>query len=223
MNRMKKPIAAAAVLFGLAFFVPRLQSAPLPDYVADFRKAAMGDATALDRAMKADEAALSADPKDAQAEVWHGVGLMMRSKALADGGDYEQAGQVFEQGVHETDVAAALSPDDPRVLLPRGTSVLRATLFLPQQDSTTELLRSGLDNYLRSVDKVTGEMHNRVLYGIADAYFRLGQTDQAKKYFERVAEEAKGTGYAANAKTWLNTKWLSREQEICAGCDTESH
>lgn len=220
MLSFRTVLMVVVTLLDVAFFARALHCAELPGYVQDFRKGAAGDTTALDQGLKATEAALAANPKDAEAEVWHGVGLAIRSKGLFDNGEYQNGSKVFDQSLHDMDAAAALAPGEPRILIPRGATLLQATLFMPAGDATTDLLHSALNNYLQVVDRVHGLTLDRVLYGIADAYSRLGQPDQATKYFERVAAEAKGTGYAQNARVWLTTKTLTRDQELCNTCET---
>lgn len=221
MCRFRVLLMIGVTLLDAAFMAQCLKAAEPPAYIQELRKGTAGDNAALDQGLNDSEAALTADPKDAQAQVWHGIGLMLKCRNVVASGDNDEAVQLFGQALKEMDAAVAEAPDDPRILLPRGSTVLHASIAMPPGEEADELLRSGLDNYLKCVGKVQGVLLDRVLYGIADAYARLGQTEQATKYFERVAAEAKGTGYERNARVWLTTKSLTPEQSMCDACDAK--
>src|SRR2546430_14863382 len=84
----------------------------------DFFSGFAGNKEALARGMKACEETLAANPKHAEAMVWHGAGIFFESGAAAQAKDYVRAGELYKRGVDEMSAAVALSPADIAVLIP---------------------------------------------------------------------------------------------------------
>jgi tetratricopeptide (TPR) repeat protein len=230
--RFRTFMMVAVTLLDAAFCVAILRGQNAsPDY-ASLRKQFLvgfsGDSTALAEAMKRAEEALAKDPKAAEPMVLHGAGLVYEAGEHFQSGDSQQGSQLFDKGVKQMNDAVALQPDSPAVLITRGATFLASTLRMPQNDENTAMLKQGLNDYLKSIeierprwDYLSPALRGRLLFGVADSYYRLNDTKQATGYFERTASEAKGTGFARQAALWLQTKSLSREQEMCTGCDSQ--
>ena len=58
-----------------------------------------------------------------------------------------------------------------------------------------------------------------LLFGLAEGYGRLGRPDKARMYFERLVNEAPGSGQAPRADTWLKTGVIPPVGGLgCVGC-----
>src|SRR5262245_53048849 len=125
---------AAAVLLGQNRFDMLVRT----DFFAGFS----GDRAALERAMKKTEEVLTANPKHAEAMVWHGAGRLFRSGQAAQSKDYVQAGELYRLGVDEMAAAVALAPENAGVLIPRGAALLTASQSIAG-DRGKELLKTG--------------------------------------------------------------------------------
>src|SRR5262249_30281967 len=75
------------------------------DYLVgeDYFAGLAGDQAALERAIKVCEEALAKNPKHAEALVWHGSGLMLRSRFAFQKGDIRNGAQWWERGLDEMD------------------------------------------------------------------------------------------------------------------------
>src|SRR5215472_2382702 len=80
------------------------------DYLVreDYFAGLAGDQAALERAIKVCEDALAKNPKHAEALVWHGSGLMLRSRFAFQKGDIRNGAQWWERGLDEMDQAAGI-------------------------------------------------------------------------------------------------------------------
>ncbi len=221
-------------LLDLTFVTARLHAAQDARFDTkvrnDFFAGFAGDKAALERGMKACESVLAADPKAAEALVWHGSGLMYLSGQAFQSGDQTKGMDLFIRGQEEMDRAVNLEPDNVAVLIPRGATLLQVTLFMPGNPQSKPLLEKGLTDYLKTLDLQKTYFGNlgehprgQLLFGIADANARLGNAAEAARYFERIKAELPGTEYASRADTWLNTKTLTRDQEMCIGCHVASN
>jgi len=70
-----------------------------------------------------------------------------------------------------------------------------------------------------------GSLHKRgeLLTGLADGWNRMGNTEKARAYFERVTRDLKGTAYEQKARAWLEDKSEAKAPEFfaCTGCHVE--
>src|SRR4051794_6416832 len=92
----------------------------------DFFAGFSGNKEALDRAMQKSEAVMAANPKHAEAMVWHGGGLMMLSRTAFQSGDTHKGSELFARAQKEMDDAVALEPDNVGVRIPRGAVLMAA-------------------------------------------------------------------------------------------------
>jgi ABC-type sugar transport system substrate-binding protein len=76
-----------------------------------------GNAASLEKGMKICEDALAADPKNAEALVWHGSGVLFAAGQAFRNGDQDKGGELWQRGLKEMDDAVELitSPSASRV------------------------------------------------------------------------------------------------------------
>jgi tetratricopeptide (TPR) repeat protein len=191
---------------------------------ADFFAGFAGDAVRLTRAMETCERALAENPRNAEAMVWHGSGLMAQAGMAFSRNEPARGAELWGRGLAETDAAVALSPNDVGVLIPRGAVLLQATRMMPP-DVARPLIESALHNYERVLEiqhnfqSLGDHPKGELLFGLAEGYARLGDTARARTYFERLVSDAPGSGQTPRARTWLETGSLPPLNGMtCVGC-----
>jgi hypothetical protein len=185
-----------------------------------------GDAASLQKGMTICEEILAKDPKQPEALVWHGTGLVSQSRAAFQKGDQQNGAALWQRGLDEMDQAEALAPNDLGVRIVRGSVLLIASQYLPEEASHP-LIEKGLSDYEKAYSVQGPDLAHlgthksgELMIGMADAYARLGQQDKAQQWFERIQKDLPGTPYATSAATWLQTKTLAPKQAGCLGCHT---
>ena len=221
--KLSTSLLLAGCVFVAAAVAERFDMKVRNDFFAGFA----GNSEALARGMKTCEEALAADPKNAQALVWHGAGLFFESGQAFQKGDAQKGGDLWEKGLAEMDAAVALEPDNVAVLIPRGAVLLTGSRFVPDSDRARPLIEKGVGDFERTLqlqasyfDTMGTHARGELLSGLADGYARLGDTDKAQKLFERIQADLPGSAYAKRAAKWLDTKSLSAMQMNCIGCHT---
>jgi len=86
-----------------------------------------GDTASLEKGLKICEDALAADPKNAQALVWHGSGVFFQAGQAFQKGDSQNGMELWQRGLKEMSDAVALDPDALAVVIPRGAVLLTAS------------------------------------------------------------------------------------------------
>jgi|HubBroStandDraft_2_1064218.scaffolds.fasta_scaffold297350_1 tetratricopeptide (TPR) repeat protein len=187
-----------------------------------------GDTASLQKGMTICEQILASDPKQPEALVWHGTGLVTESRAAFQKGDQQNGAALWQRGLDEMDQAAAMAPNDLGVRIVRGAVLLIASQYLAPE-AAHPLIEKGLTDYEKAysvqgpdLSRLGTHKSGELMIGIADAYARLGQPDQAQQWFERIQKELPGTPYASSAAVWLETKTLAPRQAGCLGCHTGS-
>jgi len=197
------------------------------DYLvrADFFAGAAGDDARLAHVVEICEQALEKNPNHAEARVWLGAAVLVRAGQAFQKGDMAAGGPLFDRGIKEMNDALALAPNNPGVPSPRGAVLLQATQNMPPQ-MAKPLLQSAVDNYERALeiqaptfaalgDHAKGEL----LFGLAEGYSRLGDTDTARRYFERVIADAPTSGQTPKARAWIETGSIPKTSGFsCVGC-----
>ena len=230
MKHKALKIAIAAVVAFLIGFLSSIRPAPAQERFDlkvrnDFFAGYAGDKEALARGMKACEAALAADPKNAEAMVWHGSGVLVGAQGLFAAGDSQHGMTEWMRGLQEMQAAVDLAPDNVGVRIPRGAVLLTASRYLPDAGMAKPLIVEGVSDYQRTYDLqkehfATLGTHPRgeLLMGLADGYSRLGDQEKAAAYFDEISTTLPGTAYAKRASAWKLTKSLPAEQTGCVGC-----
>jgi tetratricopeptide (TPR) repeat protein len=196
------------------------------DYVVrnDFFAGLSGNRAALDRAMTKCEEILAGNPKHAEAMVWHGAGTFYLSGVAAQSGDFLKTAELYKKGLDEMAAAVALAPDNVGVVIPRGAALLTASHSVPG-DNGKELLRMGLADYehvyqLQSArfDKLPGHARGELLFGLAEGYSRLGDAENARRWFEKLAAvDDPENGHLGQARAYLENGVVSGTVK-CVGC-----
>ena len=166
---------------------------------ADFFDGLRGDTAAMDRAMKACDEALAKNPKDPEAMVWHGAGVVGRASLAFRTGDREKGIELYTQGLAEMDAAVVLAPNHIGVRIPRGAVVLAMAPFVPEPERT-KLLERGIADYettyavqKNEFAKLTLHSREQLLYGLVDGYANLGKADKATEMFALMKRQAAGS------------------------------
>jgi tetratricopeptide (TPR) repeat protein len=186
-----------------------------------------GDAASLQKGMKICEGILAKDPKQPEALVWHGTGLISESRDAFQKGDQNGA-ELWQRGLDEMDEAATLAPNDLGVRIVRGAVLLVASQYLPAE-AAHPLIEKGVSDYEKAyavqgpdLTHLGTHKSGELMIGLADGYARLGQQDKAQQWFERIQKELPGSPYAKSAATWLETKTLAPRQAGCLSCHTSA-
>jgi len=187
-----------------------------------------GDAASLQKGMTICESILASDPKQPEALVWHGTGLVVESRQAFQKGDQQNGAAMWQRGLDEMDQAEAMAPNDLGVRILRGAVLLIASQYL-SSDAAHPLIEKGLSDYEKAYSIQGPDLKHlgthksgELMIGMADAYARLGQEDKARQWFERIQKELPGTPYSNSAATWLETKTLAPRQAGCLSCHTSA-
>ena len=198
------------------------------DYLvrADFFAGIAGDDARMQHAKTLCEDALAANPKHAEAMVWHGAILFAEAGRSFQKGDVAAGGELMQRGIKDMSDAVVLAPDNPGVLIPRAAVLIEGTKGMPPE-MARPLLESAIDNYERVLkiqepmfptlgDHAKGEL----LFGLAEGSARLGRQDKAKMYFDRLISDAPTSGQAPRAKAWMETGAIPKPANAmgCVGC-----
>lgn len=220
------------LMFILSLVLAALQTTPRPadqrfDTLvrADFFAGFAGSEARLAEGMEACERVLAGNPNHAEALVWHGSGLAFNAGTAFRKGDVKGGGELWQRGMEEMDQAVALQPDSVGVRIPRGALLLQATRTMPP-DVSRPLIEKAVGDYERVLalqasyfstlgDHPKGEL----LFGLAEGYSRLGNGEQARKYFDRLITDAPSSGQAPKAQAWVSTGTLPKSEGLgCVGC-----
>jgi hypothetical protein len=210
---------------------PKKSSERFDDLVReDFFAAMSGDLKSFNRAMKVCEDALEKDPKHAQAMVWHGSGLLYLSGQVFRTNNIPFGISLWQRGLKEMDQAVALEPQNISVLVPRGATLIPAARYTPDPAESKRLLKLGVTDYenvlrIQTPIFATLSTHSRgeLLFGLADGWFRLGDTNKSRAYLQRIVKDCAESAYAKKAESWLATSdpKVLREKSnalTCMGC-----
>ena len=184
-----------------------------------------GDSAALAKGMKICEELLAANPKNAEAMVWHGTGVYFQGINAFQKGDPQTGGQLVQSGMKEMDSAVALAPNDLGVRIPRGAFLLTVSRNVPNPAIARPLTERGVSDLEKAyelqhstLDKLGTHPKGELLLGLADGYTRLGQPEKAQPMIDRILADMKGTRYEASATLWNEKKSLPPAQAGCLGC-----
>jgi tetratricopeptide (TPR) repeat protein len=230
MKRKKWWLFLAGALAFIIGFLSTLRSAPAQQtdrfdlkVRESFFAGFAGDKEALARGMKASEELLAANPKNAEALVWHGSGLTFQSGQSFSAGDQQKGMELWTKGLKEMQTAVDLAPESAPVRIARGADLLAVSRFVTDPELVQSLVKDGVSDYERvyQIQKSyfnTLGTHPRgeLLFGIAEGYSRLGDDEKARKYFEQIRADLPDTPYAKRASTFLEAGKL--EETRCIGC-----
>lgn len=224
----RQRIIAATAAFAIGFGSALLSAPPDRfDHVVrnDFFAGFTGDEAALERAMKVSGETIAANPDHPEALVWHGAGLYFRAGNAFQSGDSAKGMELYRQAFAQMDKAVKLAPNQVGVRIPRGAALLAATAFQPMDNRVRGEIQRAVEDYQATfdiqkgyLDKLGEHSLGQLLLGLGDGYSRLGNTEQAKLYFDMLEEKLPKTEYAQRAASWKKTGKLTTEQQMCIGC-----
>jgi hypothetical protein len=181
--------------------------------------------------MKTLEDILAKNPNDPVAKVLFGTGLFARSGEAFGRGATESALTLWRSALDEMAQAVELAPENILVRARRGVVLISASRSMPPQmaQPLVELAVGDFEKVLQiREDQNTlsqNSMHQRgeLLTSLADGWSRLGNTDKARGYFERITRELKATEYEDRALAWLQGRPEATAQDFfaCSGCHKE--
>ena len=217
---MKQLLILAGIAAAVVLAADRFDKVVRQDFFLGFT----GNETALDRAMKVTEDTLAENPKHAEALVWHGAGLLYRSGKLFRAQDFQTAMPIYQQALKEMDQAVDIAPDHLGVRIPRGASLMTAARNTPDPSRARPLLERAASDFQAAydmqatyLDQIGDHPMSELLMGLADTYYRLGDENKARTYFEKLLAMGKASPHEEEAKEWLATKKLTG-QVRCVGC-----
>lgn len=193
----------------------------------DFFAGMMGDEARLNRGMKFCEEILNANPKHAEALVWHGGGLIARAAQAYTKGNSALGDSLWNRGLKEMNDAVEFEPDNMAVKI--GRSATLVGLAQSGWDSSDRQARALLLSALTDYEKVYQwqkpffsklGMHSRgeLLFGLASGWSILGEREKAERYLRLIIKEGQGTKYEREAQRWLEKAPLPVVQHDCTGC-----
>jgi tetratricopeptide (TPR) repeat protein len=211
----------------LSLFLAAGQQPQRFDYLvrADFFAGLAGDEARMAKAQDLCERTLAGNPKHPEALVWHGAILFSKAGQAFQKGDLATGGFLLQTGLKEMNDAAALAPDNPGVLIPRGAVLIEGTKAMPP-DTGRPLLESAVANYEHVLDvqaaswsTLGDHAKGELLFGLAEGSARLGRQDKARAYFERLIHDAPTSGQAPRAKQWIENGTIPKANAGgCVGC-----
>jgi hypothetical protein len=193
----------------------------------DFFAGMMGDTARLERGMRFTEEILAANPKHADALVWHGGGLLARAAQSYAKGDASAGDTFWNRGLKEMNDAVALEPDNMRVKIGRSATLigLAQSGWDPSDAEGRALLLSALSDYEKVYQwqkpffhKLSMHSRGELLFGLASGWSILGEREKALKYLRLIIAECHDTKYEREAQHWLGIKPLPVVQHDCTGC-----
>jgi tetratricopeptide (TPR) repeat protein len=184
-----------------------------------------GNTESMDRAMKAAELLMAANPNgSAEAMAWHGGALMMRAGLKFEAGDAAAGADLWARGLAEMNKAGMLEPDNPAILVPRASIWMVATRTAPPAVGA-QLLGRAVSDYERVFEMrkpvFDGEgIHKKseLLFGLADGYMRMGNQEKARFYFEKTAALGPAGGHFDQATKYLKGEKYTIQGVGCVGC-----
>lgn len=190
-----------------------------------------GNAEQFNQLMEVIEEALAANPRNARAMVSHGIGVLRRSGDAAQQGDLAKSAKMYQAGLDEMEAALQFATDETIVRIPRGSTFIAASRFMPPQ-MAKPLVEKGVADYERVLElqerdqtftKRSAHQRGELLTGLADGWSRMGDSVKARSYFERIVSELGGTVYEKRAQAWLGNKAESKSPSFfsCTGCHVE--
>lgn len=198
---------------------------------ADLMGALTGDIERMERGIRTIEALLVEDPNNPDAKVMLGNGLAARATEGFKKGDMASAAKFWQAGIDEMAEAVELAPESLFVRARRGVFMLTASRSAPPQmgKPLLELGVADFEKVLEIRDReqsfAGGSLHKRgeLLTQLADGWNRMGNTERARAYFERVTKDLKETSYEQKARAWLENKPEAKAPDFfaCTGCHVE--
>lgn len=186
------------------------------------------DREAFDRAMNLCKTKLKEKPDDSEAMVWLGSGLLFESGSIDKAGNEKKAAEAWDQGITMMHKACASAPDDINVLIPRAATLIGIGRIVKMKESERiALLNLAVYDYEHSLDlqksyfdNLSSHARGELLFGLADGWHQLNNSEKANSYFNRVIENEPDSEQAKLSKLFLEGKLspAALKNRNCAGC-----
>jgi hypothetical protein len=170
------------------------------------------------------DAALAADPDNAEALVWHGAGTFFRGGMAYRDNDRERGRLLQERGLAEMARAAALKPNHPATLVPRAAILMGAAQQVSNPAFAEPWLKTAVGDYEAVVafhraqwSSLSVHAAGELLAALAEGWDRLGDAPKSRVYLGRLVAELPGTSYASRAEAWIAAGHRT-ERLTCLGC-----
>jgi hypothetical protein len=179
----------------------------------DYFAALRGDEAALARVERVCDEVLAREPQHAEALVWKGSVLAVRSGKAYRGLSIRTGQRLWDQSLALMARARELEPGNASIMLARGQCLIHMAGFHLDRRVRRELTALGVQD-LTGVMPLIAERFPRwtpseqgeLLTTLAQGHDRLGQTEQARVLYQRVLDELPGTPHAQRAKGWMDTR-----------------
>ena len=191
----------------------------------------MGDRTRLERGIRVCEQAPRRDPRNAQALVWHGSGLVTKATWLYTAGDSARGDKMFQQGISEVNRGRDLAPNDIGVLIGRSALLvgMAQSGFDPRDEEGRKLPKSAVDDYevvlakQQSISLLSQHSRCELLFGLAAGWSRLAQAgldpaDRSRRHLDGIVPSCAGSQYESEARAWLAKPAGTFVDHNCVGC-----
>jgi tetratricopeptide (TPR) repeat protein len=158
----------------------------LDDFIAGFN----GDDKAMDRAMTASGDIVAKDPNNAEALAWHSSGKGVQTGAAFRSGDFQKGMQLWKESQEGMNKAVDLDPNNPRIRIIRGRSMLEGSLHDPNPATSNAAAGMAIDDLEITVsllgdkfEKSTTKNFRQEMYSwLYQAAAKIGDKDKAEKY-----------------------------------------
>lgn len=174
----------------------------------EFIKGIQGDTAALERALQTSEKILASNPKDALALVWRGGARLVQARTAFYQGDFSTGSSLWRQGLNEMEKAVEFAPNDPKVLLVRGSTWFGASKEFPDPNEASRLLQTAIGDFEKIIaasgndlKQLPVEIHY-ILLNLAEGYERQGDKTKARNFYRRLSTETTGKTRETAVK-WL--------------------
>jgi len=228
---MKTMTTGLIIMLLLAGGLFAQQSTDIKSAGMDLLGALNGDMEKFERGMRTLESLLERNPKDPALMVLHGNGVFARSGEAFKKGDAQNAAKLAQDGLDEMAQAVEIAPENIFVRARRGVLLISASRGMPpaMAGPLTKLAVEDFEKVLQIREReqtlTQRSIHQRgeLLTSLADGWSRMGDTEKARGYFERITRDLKGTIYEQKAKAWLQDRPEAKAPDYfaCSGCHVE--
>src|SRR5215831_19398650 len=158
----------------------------LDDFIAGFN----GDSKAMDRAMAASADIVAKDPTNAEALAWNSSGKGMQCGTAFAQGDPQTGLRLWRESQEGLTKAVEMDPNNPRVRIVRGKSMLEGALHNPNPEMSRANAATAMDDLEAAVgilgenfEKKAPKNFRQEMYSwLYQAAAKVGDKDKAEKY-----------------------------------------
>lgn len=228
MIRLGTTLAAFTLAAALAVAQPAHEAAPQPEamlaledgqhgyrgfdrhIIVDYVRAVTGNAEARQRVLNACEAALDEDPGNAEALAWRGATSMLEAGEASEAGNFMRAMQVVNTATGDLSRAREMAPDNPAVRLVIGQTLTNLAMNHPMDATARQYAKQAIEDVQAGLAPLhaawggqPAAVKGQALLDIARSYVKLGQSNTARDWYNRVIGAVPGTQWAERAHAWI--------------------